>query len=81
MTRTTLVEAQHGAAACPSVPAKASLRNEDGCPVDCTLNEWKDDVDCKWVDWTDWAICVEECGDGSQEVQRWKGILPVVRGS
>merc|ERR1719428_1383158 len=63
--RTILVEAQHGAEACPSTLEKDEPCNTDGCPVDCVLTDWKDDGDCS-----------ETCGAGMKMQRKSVDIAP-----
>jgi hypothetical protein len=54
-TRTVLVAAKCGAAACGAATAPASC-NDFGCPIDCALGNWNA-----------WQACSVTCGGGTQK--------------
>merc|ERR1719424_2668596 len=68
--RGELVQAAHGGAACDG----DDKQNRDCEIVPCA-------IDCVWDDWSDWSVCDEPCGPGSQERSRGIATHPMYGGA
>eukprot|EP00931_Biecheleriopsis_adriatica_P047950 TRINITY_DN27682_c0_g2_i1.p1 TRINITY_DN27682_c0_g2~~TRINITY_DN27682_c0_g2_i1.p1 ORF type:complete len:1370 (-),score=205.40 TRINITY_DN27682_c0_g2_i1:43-4152(-) len=57
--RLELVAAQHGGNLCQGSDEEENVCNAEGCPVDCS-----------YEDWTDWTDCTRSCAGGSRMATR-----------
>ena len=63
--RKVIQEALYGGTNCPAL-TETQICNPQGCPVDCTVN-----------DWSDWSTCDKPCGGGSKSRTRTVKTQPL----